>query len=76
MNRLHTAAGWLATIARRLTRRISTLLPDAHVYVGVALLANAAAQFAPPWGPAAAWAVLGLGLIWIVRAGSLPQRRT
>ena len=54
----------------RSLRNVRAAVPDALVLGGVALLAYAAGQ-APDWiGAVAGPAVLGAGLIWIVRGGS------
>lgn len=75
MNRLQPAARRLSLIVRKASRRIGALLPDLHVYAGVALLAYAGAQAPSPIGLIIAPAILGLGLIWIVRFGGEPTRQ-
>ena len=72
MNRLQPAARRLSLIVRKATRRIGALLPDLHVYAGIALLAYAGGLTPVPF---IAPAILGLGLIWIVRFGGEPTRQ-
>lgn len=75
MNRLTPAARRLSAIARKLGRRVAMVLPDLHVYAGVALAAFAGGQAPAPIGAIAGPAILGLGLIWIVRFGGEPARQ-
>lgn len=61
-------------MGRRLARRIGALLPDLHVYAGLAAVVYGAAQIPFGIGAIAAPVVLGLGLIWIVRVGAEPVK--
>ena len=73
MTRFHLAIRRLSIILRKSVRFIARLLPDGHVYMGVATMAYGASLILP----AAGFIVLGLGLIWIVRFGAepIPRRR-
>lgn len=56
----------------RLTAQARALLPDAHVYAGIGLVAFGAGELHAALAPI----VAGLGLLWIVSFGGEPTKRS